>query len=152
MDELPTRVPATVDALFTRLEAAFTGDGVLVLDGPVTGSDIPDDVLVIGHPGGDGVSVSNDVTRVQGLGHRYAETFEIRCCFSSRTGSTNMKARRDRCYWALGIVEDALKQDRGLGGVVDLAGLGPSMQWGQEQHPDGATCDVVFSVVGKATL
>jgi hypothetical protein len=63
-----------------------------------------------------------------------------------------MAARRERCLWAVSTIEAALKSDRGLGGVVDAVTLGGSMAWGQEQHSSGATCDVMFSIVGSALL
>ena len=146
-----TRVPATVDALVERLTIAF-GSEALVLDGPRAAQDLPPDVVVIGQPNTVGEAFNNDVTRTDGLGHRYVETFEIYCVVSSTCGDTDMKARRDRCLEMLAVVENALKEDRGIGGACDVAGLGPNMRWAQAQTKDGAVCDLAFSVVGRAAL
>lgn len=140
-----------VDALVARV-TELLGDTALVLDGPRAAEDLPDNVVVIGQPSTAGESVSNDVERVQGLGHRYAETFEVYCVVSAVSGDTSMKALRDRCHAMIALIEQGLKQDTGLGGACDLAGLGPSMQWAQAQTEDGAVCEVAFSVVGKAAL
>jgi hypothetical protein len=153
MQETTTRVPALVDALNARLVAAFNGSGVQLDDGPPLDMDnLAPDVLSVGFPGPEGTAVDNDMERQQGLGNRYKETFEVHCVFSTTAGSGTMKARRDRCLWALGIINAALKQDTGLGGVVDRAGLGSTMRWGQDRHPDGVTCDVMFSIVGEVLL
>lgn len=149
--DLPTRVPAVVDALVTRARTLY-GDTAMVLDGPRTAEDLPEDVVVIGQPNTGGESVTNDVERAEGLGHRYVETFEVYCVASSVGGDTDMKARRDRCLELVQLLEQGLKQDRGLGGVCDLVGLGPSMNWAQAQTPDGSVCEVAFSVVGQAAL
>lgn len=153
MQETTTRVPALVDALNTRLITAFAGSGVELVDGPPVDVDnLEPDVLSVGFPGPEGTAVDNDMERQQGLGNRYKETFEVHCVFSTTSGGGTMKARRDRCLWALGLIDTALKQDTGLGGVVDRAGLGSVMRWGQDQHPNGVTCDVVFSIVAEVLI
>lgn len=146
-----TRVPAVVDALVERATASRPGDADVV-DGPVAAQGLSERVLVIGWPGDDGDAVSNDITRAEGLGHRYFETFEVHCVASVVSGNTDMKATRDEALAIVNGVEALLKEDRGLGGACDQAGLGPSMRWAQAQTPDGSVCEVLFSVVGKAAL
>ena len=151
MEETTTRVPAVLDALVARMRTALAGQADVV-DGPVAAEGLSDTVLVIGWPGDDGDSVTNDITRAQGLGHRYEETFEVHCVASKVSGNLTMKDTRDAVKAILEAVSAALKADRALGGVCDLAGLGPSMRWAEAQTPDGSVCEVLFSVVGKAAL
>lgn len=151
----PTRVPAVVDALVTLLTEAFEDDGVAVIDGPpLDVRNLPaDDVLVIGATGPDGLAVDNNLTKQQGLGPpRYLEVFEVFCIFSTVRGDTNMSDRRARCLWAMAKVQSVLEQSAGLGGVADQVTLGTAMSWGQEQHEDGATVDVMFPIAGAALL
>lgn len=154
MIKQPTRVPAAVDALFARLTAGFDGDGVDVIDGPpISVAGLGEDVLSVGFSAPGGLAIDNELTKQQGLGGpRYAEVFQVYMVFSSVSGDTDMKARRDRCLWAIEKVQAALEEDVGLGGVVDSVALGPAMEWGQEQHSDGCTCAVGFSIVGSALL
>lgn len=150
MDAPSTRVPALLDALYARLSAALPDwQG---FDGPPAGDDIELDLFVIGHPDFDGTAVVSDVQRTPGMGSgRYTETHEVRCVVSSLSGDLPMKARRDRVHAALDTIEDALHQDVGLGGVVDEVMLGPSMSWAQTQSPDGAACEVAFSILARVT-
>lgn len=151
MQPTTTRVPAVVDALVARV-TELVGDTAFVLDGPRAAQDLPEAVVVIGQPNTAGQSFSNDVERAEGLGHRYVEVFEVHCVVSVVSGNIDMKALRDRCHALLALIEQGLKQDRGLGGACDLVGLGPSMQWAQAQTEDGAVCEVAFGVVGRAAL
>lgn len=152
MEETITRVPALTDAFLARVKIVFD-EQVQIEDGPpVDMTTLADDVLSVGYPGPEGSSATSELTRQQGLGNRLQETIELFCVFSSRSGDLAMKDRRDRCLWAVGIVDAALKADRGLGGVVDNCTLGPTMRWGQDQHRDGATCDVMFSIAARVLL
>lgn len=151
MQETTTRVPAVIDALVGRMSEVLAGQ-VDVVDGPVAAEGLSDGVLIIGWPGDEGDSVTNDVTRSPGLGHRYEETFEVHCVASLVSGDTGMKATRDAVKAIIDTVSAALKADRALGGVCDLAGLGPSMRWAEAQTADGSVCEVLFSVVGRAAL
>lgn len=148
MEQTTSRVPALLDALFARLTSAL--DGWQGFDGPPFGT-LELDFFSVGFPGVDGAAVTEDVQRTQGMGHRYTEIFEVQCLLSSQNGDANIKAARDRCHRALALVEAALQQDRGLGGVVDLCNFGPSMQWGAIQDESGATVEVVFTVQAKVT-
>lgn len=148
MEQTTSRVPAVVDALFERMSDDLTGwQG---FDGPPFGS-LELDFFSVGFPDFDGSAIVGDVQRSPGMGHRYTETFEVRCLLSSQNGDEDIKAARDRCHAGLALVEAALQRDRGLGGVVDLANLGPSMQWAQMQTEGGATVEVAFTVQAKAT-
>ncbi len=146
----PTRIPAVVDALVTTMKAAI-GERA-VLDGPRSIEDLPNDVLLIGFSAPGTPAVESEVSRAQGLGHRYDEVFEINCLISSAAGGTDIKARRDACFEILKKVEQALKASAGLGGVADSVTLGPNQNWGEAQTQDGAVCEIAFSIVGTAFL
>jgi hypothetical protein len=154
MMKQPTRVPAMVAALFAKLREGFKDDVVDDIDGPpVTLAGLGDDVLSVGFSAPGGLSIDVQVEKQQGLGApRYAEVFQVFMVFSSVSGDTDLEARRARCLWALTKVQTILEADRGLGGVVDAVGLGPAMEWGQDQHEDGCTVAVGFSIVGSALL
>lgn len=146
----PTRIPAVIDALVQTMTDAMPAGSVL--DGPRSIQDLPNDVLLIGFSAPGLPAVDSDLSRSEGLGHRYEETFEVRCLISSAAGGTNIKARRDACFAILQKVEATLKESAGLGGVADAVTLGPSQAWGEEQTQDGAVCEVSFSIVGRALL
>lgn len=153
MLETTTRAGVFVDALNARFATEFAGSRVRIVDGPpLDVTNLPTDVLSVGYPGPDGPSVEVDVERQDGLGNRLRELITVRCVFSTYAGDKQMKARRDRCLWALGLIDGALKADRGIGGVVDRSTLGPSLHFEQIQFAEGVTCEVYFSIVAQALI
>ena len=149
MEETTSRVPAVIDALVTRLTGA---QGCQVVDGPRAAQDVENDVVVIGMPDGSGEAVTSTIERAQGLGNRLNETFAIWGVISSFAGDVDIKPRRDRVAAIFADLDAALKQDRALGGVADIVGLGGDLAWRQAQTKDGAVCEVSFQIVGRAAL
>jgi hypothetical protein len=151
MDAPSSRVPAVLEALLTRLNATMTPDGWQVFDAGPGAEDLELDVLIVGFADFDGTAVSEDATRTQGLGHRYTETIEVRGMLSSERGDETVDEPRARCLAGLALVEDALTLDNGVGGVVDQAQLAGSRAWAQSQTPQGATCEVAFTIQARVT-
>ena len=143
-----TRIPQTVDALAVTVAAAMPS--WQLIDGPPAGRALEDDVVFLAAPDADGLAISGDVTRQDGLSIRYAEVFSIRCVISSESGDGDVKALRDRVAAGFTDLDAALKADPSLGGAVDRVGLGPSVQWGVA--PEGTVVEVVFQIVGSALL
>lgn len=154
MGPASSRVPALLDALNAHLSGLLTADGWQVFDGPPGQQTFEPDVFVLGHAGLDsGASVQTKVERVQGLGHRYFEIFEISCVLSTVTGEDDgFTLLRSRLLAGLSIIGDELASGSLVGSVVDSVGLGPSMEWAQASTEDGRAMDLLFSIVGKALL
>jgi hypothetical protein len=149
MEQTTSRVPALLEALTARFTTALPT--WQVLDGPPFSQVVEQLVLIVGHADYDGTAVTEAVARTQGMGHRYTETFQVRCILSAETGDEDVKGPRDTCHAALAAIEAALQSDRGVGGVVDLANLGPARQWAQAQTEQGATAEVAFTVEARVT-
>lgn len=149
---MSTRVPAIRDELFARLSAAMTE--WQCFDGPPAAVEYEENVLVVGHQStGGGFTVENEVTRQQGMGHRYSEVFEIGCVLSSTSGDEQVfSALRATLLGGLEQIEAILKADRALGGLCDLLGLGSGMNWVEESNRNGSTAEVLFSIVGRSVL
>lgn len=148
MGQAPTRVPAVVDTIVSLLRGALpTWE---VYDGPPVGSDWPWDFVIVGY--GEEDSASSTLTESDGLGDRLVEVFEVNCLASTLSGDAGMAARRAACGALLAAVDEALKANSDLGGACDRVTLGPSLRWAQGQGPDGASCEVAFSVAGRALL
>lgn len=156
MDATGSQVPAVLEALLTRLGATMTGlddpaDDWQVLDAGPGAIDVEPDVLIVGFADFDGTAVTANVQRSQGMGHRYTETYEVRCMLSSERGDEDVATPRARCVAGLALVEAALTTDNGVGGVVDQAQLAGAQQWAQAQTPQGATCEVAFTIECRVT-
>lgn len=145
-----TRVPAVIDALIVGVNASMPD--LQVVDGPPGPIALHDDVLAVGFRGPEGTSANASLERQPGYGNRELEVFEIFCTFSSAAGDVAMKPRRDTCQDFLVELDALLKADQTLGGVADVVTLTGTVRWSQDQTPDGAVCDVAFSVAGKALL
>lgn len=143
---LPSRVPATVDAL---LAAARTVPGVQVVDGPTQGSGLALQPDVLAVAAGD-VAVSETQERT-GMGMSRRSVFAVMCVVSTWNGSPTMKPRRDRVTEILNAFSDALRADPTLGGVVETCLLGPNLEWRTLQD-QGAVCEVAFEVTCRATI
>jgi hypothetical protein len=157
MDPTGSQVPAVLEALVARLTDTMTGledpaDDWQVLDAGPGGNDVEPDVLIVGFADFDGTAVTSDVQRSQGMGHRYTETYEIRCMLSAERGDDDtITEARARVVEGLALVEAALTADNGVGGVVDQAQLSGSQAWAQAYTPQGATCEVAFTIQCRVT-
>ena len=152
MEAVTTRVPALLDALYARLSDALEADGWQCFDGPPLAQVVEDDVFILGHPDFDGSAVTVDSEDMPGLSRqRQAEVINVRCIFSSAYGDERLGAKpgRDRCKAGVDIVEAALYEDHGLGGVVDRVGMGSTEQWGQFQTEDGAAVELTFTIEAR---
>jgi hypothetical protein len=108
-----SRVPATIDALFSLLETA----GVPVIDGPLVTSD-PSDAVFIGYdgdPDGDFQAAESDQEWI-GIGAlTREEKFHINCAAVVTVGDGNVKLARDTAYALTATVENELRSDPSLG-------------------------------------
>jgi hypothetical protein len=152
-----SRVPAAIDALLAVLEAAPELDGVAIVDGPPTTDLTKLDQLFVGWQPENmvGVQLTQDFagasTRIRD------ESFEIGCYVESRSGDTDMKARRDRVFGLVAVVEQVL---RGTEANPDAASLGGAVLWShltagdlrQVQSADGALAGVDFTVTCRARI
>lgn len=156
MDPTSSRVPAVLTALVARLTSTMTGlvdpaDDWQVFDAGPGAADVAPDVLIVGFADFDGTAVTANVERSPGMGHRYTETYEIRCILSSERGDESVTVPRARCLAGLALVEAALTVDNGVGGVVDQAQLAGSQSWAQTQTTQGAACEVAFTIQARVT-
>lgn len=147
-----SRTPAVIDALVTLCAAAPTLVGVTVVDGPFTTNLADPDVLFVGDTA-RGDPAANAQQTWAGLGaQRRDQIVEVVLTAVSRAGETVMKPRRDRAYEIVAAVEDAMRADPTLGGVVIAAGAGTAESLDQAQTPQGAYAAVTFRVQAKARI
>lgn len=116
---MPTStVPAALDALVIAARAAMTD--VDVFDGEPDKGERPD-WLAFGYSFTTDASVESWTQEARGLGHQgREERFDVVCSLGSSSGNVSMKERRDRAFVLLAEVEDFLRADGSLAGVVRL--------------------------------
>lgn len=115
-------IPRSLDYLVTHLPAAMTGD-IQMLDGPPV-VELGNNGVAIGYaPDRLAVEVIKPVEGAQagGLGGGDGINYDINCLTWVRTGDTNMKLIRDKCFEQLSNIDDFLQKDRRLGGIVTRA-------------------------------
>jgi hypothetical protein len=150
-------VPAAIDALLALLRAAPELADVQVLDGPPVGDLADADYVTVGwQPGADeGASLSQSFAYA---GARVREEDSVILGYvESWSGDTDMKARRDRAFELLGVVESVIRASGGnptaptLGGVVQWAEFtaGSLRQISSDQ---GLTAGIGWSVTCKALI
>lgn len=154
-----SRVPAAIDALLAVLRAAPELQQVSIIDGPPVTDLTDEDLVFVGwQPEADtgvGVQLTQDfagaTTRIRD------ESFEIGCYAESRSGDVDMKARRDRAFALVAVVEQVL---RGTEAAPDAASLGGAVLWShltagnlrQLQTQDGALAGLDFTVSCRARI
>ncbi|MGH3496315.1 MAG: hypothetical protein ACRDP1_02470 [Nocardioidaceae bacterium] len=143
-----SRVAEVVDALLALAASALPD--LQVIDGPAAGSAVLVDEDVLQVAGGS-PAVLVDQVREPGLSRGRVETARVMCVLSCIAGMTETKTVRDRCKAALDALAQALRDDGTLGGVVDAATLGQTMEWHTLQS-DGAVCEVLFEVTTVAHI
>lgn len=153
-----TAVPGLVDALVAAFTAAMP-PGTAVLDGPWVARSAdrvlepPRSALYVATPYREDAAVSAVQSRMPGIGSARTETFELWCvavCWLD--GFAAMKAARDGAAAIVAAVEDVLRADPHLGGVVDHVGVGPGMEWLPVPGNQFSECDVAFQLSGRAFL
>lgn len=106
---MTSRVPAAVDALLAILRASAALDGVRIEDGPpiVNLTDL-DRIHVGWHPSADSAVALTQEFNAAGARTRN-EDFGIACYAESRSGDTDMAARRTRVFELVAAVESVLR-------------------------------------------
>lgn len=144
-----TRVPAVVDGLIALFTAAT---GLQVLDGPHVGEVMQEAICVGLSPDQSLPGYQVDIVRQEGYGGpRYAEEWTISSLLSITSGDIDMKALRLRAGEALAEIDAAIRAAH-TGELWQKAALGGRMEWLPLQHPQGASVNVFFDVVGSSLL
>lgn len=159
--QLGSRAAAVIDTLVTLCrEPLVEGEeydlaGVTVLDGPPlgSGSSLADDVVSIAPGAADSPGAVVTRTPQPGLGRQsYAEAVEVAVVCSSWSGSTDMKARRERCVALFDAVKRRIDAHQVMPGVWDQVRLGDSEEWTPVQNDKGCVVYVGFTVVATAIV
>jgi hypothetical protein len=152
--QLPSRLPAVIDALLALLAAAEPLAGVQILDGPpLRMADLEDDTIAVApgfefQPGAVSTFESQNA-----LGRAsYVERIEVGMTAASYSGEVNLKARRDRVAALLAAVKAVIDANQVRAGAWDGAELGPTIEWYPKQEESGTTVEVGFTLVFKAIL
>lgn len=145
-----------IDALNDRWTSALTG--INVIDG--TGmTDDPGDFLMVGVEDPDTDTYADSAESVQswaGLGARHRdEEGTVTCCALSWNGDANQRAARQAVKATLAAVENDLRSDPNLGGVVPgllWTGFGTRLNLSQIQSETGAAALGFFQIQFKARI
>lgn len=150
---IPGHGSAGVVALDALLELcrANLGAMVQVIDGPPAAIELADDNLFVGYGGADGPAILSTQEAVDYTG-RAREEGDVLCVISSYTGDDDMALLRSRVNAILDALCATLRAEQGLGGAVDGAWLGESLEWSQASVEDGLACRVAFTVHYVAEL
>lgn len=153
-----SRVPAAVAALLDILRAAPSlADSVHIEDGPTAVNYTDLDRIYVGwQPNGEaGVSLQQDFNAA---GARTRdENFVIGCYAESRSGDTDMAARRQRVFDIFGVVETEIRASNTSPEAPTLNG---TVLWAhitlgdlfQEQGSNGALAGLSFQLTCRARI
>ncbi|MFF5004683.1 hypothetical protein ACFY3G_17855 [Streptomyces phaeochromogenes] len=149
-------VPDALDQLLVILRTGIDPNTLAVFDGP-TLNDTPDDCLFVGwQPSGEAsVNIQQDFAYAGA--RRRKEVFEVQGYIETKSGDTDMQARRARAFEILGLVATAL---RATDAAPEAPTLNGTVLWAhltagdllQEQNSNGATCGLAFSVTCQALI
>lgn len=152
-----SRVPAAVGALLDILRAAPSLAEVHIEDGPtaVNLTD-PDRIYVGWQPNADAAVALQQDFNSAGARTR-DESFTIACHIESRSGDTDMAARRVRAFEIVAVVEEALRATNAAPTAPTLSG---TVLWAhltagdlyQQQSANGAVAGLDFQVSCFARL
>lgn len=152
-----SRVPAAVAALLDILRAAPSLAEVHIEDGPTAVNYTDLDRIYVGwQPNADAAVALQQDFNAAGARTR-DESFTIACYAESRSGDTDMAARRERAFEIVAVVEDALRATNAaptaptLNGTVLWAHLTAGDLY-QQQSANGAIAGVDFQVSCFARL
>lgn len=151
-----SRVPAAIDALLTILRASAALTDVSIVDGPPTTNLSDLDHVFVGYQ----PNAEASVTLAQDFNSAGARTrdeqFTIGCYAESRSGDTDMQARRARCFTLVAAVEDAL---RATGAVPTAPTLNGTVLWAHvttgnllQGQSAGAQAGVEFTISCRARI
>lgn len=153
---MTSRVPAAVDALLAILRSASGLANVRIEDGPPSVNLTDRDRIHVGwQPNADAAVAITQDFNAAGARTR-DEAFEIACYAESRSGDTDMAARRIRVFALVAEVETALRATAAattaptLNSTVLWSHLTTSdlMQWQSE----GANAGLAFTVSCRARI
>lgn len=150
-----SRVPAVLDTLVARFDAAAALDGVRVVDGPIVTSEPLHEAVYVGYDGdpdggGDAVDFQQQWAAI---GQKAKdETFTVTCAVVVWRGSTTVRPVRLRAFEVLAAVEDVLRADPSLGlpppSVVAFA----SGSLVQSQRQSGIEIRIPFGVAVQTRI
>lgn len=151
MPNIVTSVPAVIDALVTLGRNTLPA-GVVVSYGPDTGTDLPDEFLVIGFSlDPDEANVDGETT--DGGNNTASETYTVRHLLSCASGDSDPDAVRTRLLRVgtlFGLYAGGLRADPALGGVLPLTGGGSAKMgrwsWLYGRVENGVYASVEFDV------
>lgn len=138
-------LPDVVDALAASLRAR-TGDlqDTTIYDGPRHQADVPDNAILLGQPQLEQEVVST--VMAEGAGFRYREEIVLPVTVTSRSGDTDLSARRRAAAALLGHLTAAVAED--LDELLADAVVGPTVTWRQAQTDTGSWALVDLLITG----
>lgn len=141
------RIHVAVEGLLQLAQAALPG--VVVVDGPRSGANIPDEMVLIGWD----PQRQNHVDEIrqdqdENLCDRHTAIGSIACYIAVRRGDGDMSATRGRGVELLQLLEAAVRAEpTPLGGVVDFAAVDDDIRLTQFQTGnDGSSVGLAFGV------
>jgi hypothetical protein len=149
----PKAVKAIYDA--TKAVALAAGDDVTVFWGDPT-TTLPNDLIQIGMR----TQRKSDPERLVGTGGAgwMDEDYIVYCICSSFTGDDDPVHVTERAWQLVGYLEEAVRQDPGLGDLVNTAWPssaedgGPEWIEATEDSAGGRKCDVTVGISVNATI
>lgn len=147
-------IPAAIDALLTALRASEDlADPVKVVDGYPRFRITNIDLVSVG--GKDEPVASGEQTPAALGGQRREERYSLAVYCSSSRGGEDQKTVRDRAFALMAAVEDVLRADGTLGGVVRFAQVGGGitlLETDADTAPAGVFAEVGFLVDVQARI
>ncbi len=151
-----SRVPAAIDALLTILRASPALSAVSIMDGPPTTNLSDLDHIFVGYQPGAEAAVQLTQDFNSAGARTRDEDFGIACYAESRSGDTDMQARRARCFALVAAVEEAL---RATGAAPTAPTLNSTVLWAHlttgnllQGQAAGAQAGVEFTVACRARI
>jgi hypothetical protein len=140
-----------VDAAIVGIKELFgaANPDTQVVDGPARNdAELEDETFVVGY--GDQAFLLE--RSEPDYGGRVTETGEIVCAVSVYSGGSDMAVVRGRVVALLSAFEAVLREDPTMGGRVDDAALGATMEGSQNQTEDGTIAALAFTVRYEAHI
>lgn len=151
-----SRVPAAVDALLTILQASSALSGATIVDGPPTTNLSDLDHVFVGYQPNAEASVQLAQDFNSAGARTRDEDFTIACYAESRSGDTDMQARRSRAFALVAAVEEALRATDAAPTAPTLSGtvLWAHLTTGNllQGQSAGAQAGVEFTVSCRARI
>lgn len=159
-----SRVPQVIDYLFATFTAAATLGAaappgtVAVYDGPAVTDATAQLVLWVGldDPGGTGpANAGSSAQTWAGLGHQARnEQLTIYCAAEAWNGTDDFRSNRAAVYAITSAVEDIVRNDSSLGGLVSTPGNAAvtAMNLIQSATDRGALARVVFEITASPRI